>query len=57
MPESIEEGIVQYFKEMSSEQRGMIQTAIEKNMPEILIRRMFIMKYEQMKQFYDSYFN
>lgn len=57
VPESIEEGIVQYFKEMSSEQRGMIQTAIEKNMPEILIRRMFIMKYEQMKQFYDSYFN
>lgn len=57
VPESIEEGIVQYFKEMNSEQRNMIQAAIENNMPEMLIKRMFVMEYEQMKQFYDSYFN
>lgn len=56
IPDSIEDGIIQYFSHMNENQRELIQAAIENGMPDILIRRMFIMDYEKMKQFYDSYF-
>lgn len=56
IPDSIEDGIIQYFSHMNENQRKLIQAAIENGMPDILIRRMFIMDYEKMKQFYDSYF-
>lgn len=48
---------MQYFGTMDSGQRKLIQMAIENNMPELLIRKMFVMQYDTMKQFYDSYFN
>lgn len=57
VPASIEDGIMQYFGSMDSGQRKLIQMAIENNMPELLIRKMFVMQYDTMKQFYDSYFN
>lgn len=57
VPASIEDGIMQYFGTMDSGQRKLIQMAIENNMPELLIRKMFVMQYDTMKQFYDSYFN
>uniref|UniRef100_UPI00402A9A97 VirD4-like conjugal transfer protein, CD1115 family n=1 Tax=[Lactobacillus] rogosae TaxID=706562 RepID=UPI00402A9A97 len=57
VPASIEDGIMQYFRSMDSGQRKLIQMAIENNMPELLIRKMFVMQYDTMKQFYDSYFN
>lgn len=57
VPVSIEDGIMQYFGSMDSGQRKLIQMAIENNMPELLIRKMFVMQYDTMKQFYDSYFN
>lgn len=57
VPASIEDGIMQYFGSMDSGQRKLIQMAIENNMPELLIRKMFVMRYDTMKQFYDSYFN
>ena len=57
VPASIEDGIMQYFGSMDSGQRKLIQMAIENNMPELLIRKMFVMQYDIMKQFYDSYFN
>lgn len=56
IPETIEDGIITYFSNMNETQRELIQTAIENGMPDMLIRRMFIMNYEKMKQFYDSYF-
>lgn len=56
IPETIEDGIITYFSNMNESQRELIQTAIENGMPDMLIRRMFIMNYEKMKQFYDSYF-
>lgn len=57
VPTSIEDGIMQYFGTMDRGQRKLIQMAIENNMPELLIRKMFVMQYDTMKQFYDSYFN
>ena len=57
VPASIEDGILQYFGSMDSGQRKLIQMAIENNMPELLIRKMFVMQYDTMKQFYYSYFN
>lgn len=57
VPASIEDGIMQYFGTMDRGQRKLIQMAIENNMPELLIRKMFVMQYDTMKQFYDSYFN
>lgn len=57
VPASIEDGIMQYFGSMDSGQRKLIQMAIENNMPELLIRKMFVMQYDTMKQFYYSYFN
>ncbi len=56
VPKTIEDGIITYFSNMDENQRELIQTAIENGMPDMLIRRMFIMDYEKMKQFYDSYF-
>ena len=56
IPETIEDGIITYFSNMNETQRELIQTAIENGMPDMLIRRMFIMNYEKMKQFYNSYF-
>lgn len=57
VPASIEDGIMQYFGSMDSGQRKLIQMAIENNMPELLIRKMFVMQHDTMKHFYDSYFN
>lgn len=57
VPASIEDGIMQYFGSIDSGQRKLIQMAIENNMPELLIRKMFVMQYDTMKQFYYSYFN
>ena len=57
VPASVEDGIIQYFKEMDSRQRELIQKAIENSMPDLYIRRMFVLDYEKMKQFYDSYFS
>lgn len=57
VPASIEDGIMQYFGTMDRGQRKLIQMAIENNMPELLIKKMFVMQYDTMKQFYDSYFN
>lgn len=57
VPTSIEDRIMQYFGTMDRGQRKLIQMAIENNMPELLIRKMFVMQYDTMKQFYDSYFN
>lgn len=57
VPASVEDGIIQYFKAMDSKQRELIQQAIENNMPDLYIRRMFVLDYEKMKQFYDSYFS
>ena len=57
VPTSIEDGIMQYFGTMDRGQRKLNQMAIENNMPELLIRKMFVMQYDTMKQFYDSYFN
>ena len=57
VPTGIEDGIMQYFGTMDRGQRKLIQMAIENNMPELLIRKMFVMQYDTMKQFYDSYFN
>lgn len=56
IPDSIEDGIIQYFSHMNENQRELIQAAIEDGMPDIFIRRMFRMDYEKMKQYYDSYF-
>ena len=57
VPASVEDGIIQYFKEMDSRQRELIQKAIENSMPDLYIRRMFVLDYEKMKQFYDAYFS
>lgn len=56
IPDSIEDGIIQYFSHMNENQRELIQAAIEDGMPDMFIRRMFRMDYEKMKQYYDSYF-
>ena len=56
IPDSIEDGIIQYFSHMNENQRKLIQAAIENGMPDMFIRRMFRMDYEKMKQYYDSYF-
>lgn len=56
IPDSIEDGIIQYFSHMNENQRELIQAAIENGMPDMFIRRMFRMNYEKMKQYYDSYF-
>lgn len=56
IPDSIEDGIIQYFSHMNENQRELIQAAIENGMPDMFIRRMFKMNYEKMKQYYDSYF-
>ena len=56
IPDSIEDGIIQYFSHMNENQRKLIQAAIENGMPDMFIRRMFRMNYEKMKQYYDSYF-
>lgn len=56
IPDSIEDGIIQYFSHMNENQRELIQAAIENGMPDMFIRRMFRMDYEKMKQYYDSYF-
>ena len=56
IPDSIEDGIIQYFSHMNENQRELIQAAIEDGMPDMFIRRMFRIDYEKMKQYYDSYF-
>ncbi len=56
IPETIEDGIINCFSNMNESQRELIQTAIENGMPDMLIRRMFTMNYEKMKQLFDSYF-
>lgn len=56
IPDSIEDGIIQYFSHMNENQRELIQAAIEDGMPDMFIRRMFRIDYEKMKQYYDLYF-
>ncbi len=42
---------------MNENQRHIIQTAIEKGMQELLIRRMFVLSEDKMEQLFNSYFN
>lgn len=56
IPDSIEDGIINYFSRMNEKQRHLIQTAIEKGMQELLIRRMFILPEDKMEQLFNSYF-
>lgn len=56
IPETIEDGIIKCFGSMDAKQRELIQMAIENNMPDMLIKRMFTLNYEKMKQLYDSFF-
>ena len=57
IPDSIEDGIINYFSKMNENQRHIIQTAIEKGMQELLIRRMFVLSEDKMEQLFNSYFN
>ena len=57
IPDSIEDGIIHYFGRLNENQRHLIQTAIEKGMQELLIRRMFVLSEDKMEQLFNSYFN
>lgn len=56
IPDTIEDGIVNYFDSLDEKARELINNAIENNMPDIFIRQMFTMDYESMKEFYEEYF-
>ena len=57
VPATIEDGVVMYFDSFTEEQKELINKAIVKKMPDIFIRQMFTMKYNDMKEFFDSYYN
>ena len=56
IPDTIEDGIVNYFDSLDEKARELINNAIENNMPDIFIRQMFTMDYKSMKEFYEEYF-
>ena len=43
--------------DLTEEQKELINRAIVKKMPDIFIRQMFTMGYNDMKEFFDSYYN
>lgn len=51
------DGVVMYFDSFTEEQKELINKAIVKKMPDIFIRQMFTMGYNDMKEFFDSYYN
>ncbi len=55
VPATIEDGVVMYFDSFTEEQKELINKAIVKKMPDIFIRQMFTMEYNDMKEFFDSY--
>lgn len=57
VPATIEDGVVMYFDSFTEEQKELINKAIVKKMPDIFIRQMFTMGYNDMKEFFDSYYN
>ena len=57
VPATIEDGVVMYFNSFTEEQKELINKAIVKKMPDIFIRQMFTMGYNDMKEFFDSYYN
>lgn len=57
VPATIEDGVVMYFDSFTEEQKELINKAIAKKMPDIFIRQMFTMGYNDMKEFFDSYYN
>ena len=57
VPATIEDGVVMYFDSFTEEQKELINRAIVKKMPDIFIRQMFTMGYNDMKEFFDSYYN
>lgn len=56
IPDTIEDGIVNYFGSLDKKAQELINNAIENNMPDIFIRQMFTMDYKSMKEFYEKYF-
>lgn len=44
-----------YFNSFSEQQKDLINKAIVNRMPDIFIRQMFTMNYDDMKEFFDSY--
>ena len=57
VPATIEDGVVMYFNSFSEQQKDLINKAIVNRMPDIFIRQMFTMNYDDMKEFFDSYYN
>ena len=57
VPATIEDGVVMYFNSFSEQQKDLINKAIVNRMPDIFIRQMFTMNYDDMKEFFDSYVN
>lgn len=55
VPATIEDGVVMYFNSFSEQQKDLINKAIVNRMPDIFIRQMFTMNYDDMKEFFDSY--
>ena len=55
VPATIEDGVVMYFNSFTSKQKDLINKAIVNRMPDIFIRQMFTMDYDDMKEFFDSY--
>lgn len=55
VPATIEDGVVMYFNSFTSKQKDLINKAIVNRMPDIFIRQMFTMNYDDMKEFFDSY--
>ena len=43
------------FNSFSEQQKDLINKAIVNRMPDIFIRQMFTMNYDDMKEFFDSY--
>lgn len=55
VPATIEDGVVMYFNSFSEQQKDLINKAIVNRMPDIFIRQMFTMNYDDMKEFFNSY--
>lgn len=53
IPATIEDGVVKYFGKFTDEQKELINKAITMKMPDISIRKMFLMDYKDMKEFFD----